>query len=177
MYDLLVTGGCCGVIVPEGVLFGTSNAHIETRKILIDKCKLEGVISMPSGVFKPYAGVSTAVLVFQKGGTTDNVWFYDMDADGFSLDDKRQKTAENDIPDIIARWNQRQNSKSETRNSKWFNVPADKIRANKYDLSILRYKEIEHKEIEYEKPEAIMKKVLKLEKDIAKDIDEIKKML
>ncbi|MGB2867393.1 MAG: class I SAM-dependent DNA methyltransferase, partial [Bacteroidota bacterium] len=102
MHDLLVTGGRCGVIVPNGVLFGTSNAHVDLRKILVDKCKLEGVISMPSGVFKPYAGVSTAVLVFQKGGTTDNVWFYDMEADGFSLDDKRQKTTENDIPNIIA---------------------------------------------------------------------------
>ena len=104
MHDLLVTGGRCGVIVPDGVLFGTSNAHISTRKILIDKCKLEGVVSMPSGVFKPYAGVSTAVLVFQKGGTTDNVWFYDMEADGFSLDDKRQPVKENDIPDIIKQW-------------------------------------------------------------------------
>jgi type I restriction enzyme M protein len=104
MYDLLVTGGRCGVIVPDGVLFGTSNAHFGTRKMLVDKCKLEGVISMPSGVFRPYAGVSTAVLVFQKGGTTDNVWFYDMEADGFSLDDKRQKVAENDIPDIVAKW-------------------------------------------------------------------------
>ena len=104
MYDLLVTGGRCGVIVPDGVLFGSSNAHVDLRKILVDKCKMEGVISMPSGVFKPYAGVSTAVLVFQKGGTTDNVWFYDMEADGFSLDDKRQKVTENDIPDIIAKW-------------------------------------------------------------------------
>src|SRR3990172_5821234 len=96
IYDLLVTGGRASVIVPDGVLFGTSNAHIDLRKILIDNCKLEGIISMPSGVFKPYAGVSTAVLIFQKGGVTDKVWFYDMEHDGFSLDDKRQRVTEND---------------------------------------------------------------------------------
>src|SRR6185312_5129676 len=100
IYDLLVTGGRAAVIVPDGVLFGTSNAHVNARKILVDKCKLEGIVSMPSGVFKPYAGVSTAILVFTKGGTTDKVWFYDMQADGFSLDDKRQKIAENNIDDI-----------------------------------------------------------------------------
>jgi type I restriction enzyme M protein len=173
MYDLLVTGGRCGVIVPDGVLFGTSNAHIETRKILIDKCKLEGVISMPSGVFKPYAGVSTAVLVFQKGGTTDNVWFYDMDADGFSLDDKRQKLAENDIPDIVEKWRSKSKLSTTNKKGKYFLVPADEIRANKYDLSISRYKEIEHKEIEYEKPDVIMKKVLELEREIIEDIKDI----
>jgi len=220
MYDLLVTGGRCSVIVPDGVLFGTSNAHISTRKILVDKCKLEGVISMPSGVFKPYAGVSTAVLVFQKGGTTDNVWFYDMEADGFSLDDKRQKISDNDIPDIIAQWKTtrhpersepllRAESKGVTRKAaepgveyaghastssrqeaggtalsvtnnrkdKCFLVPADEIRANKYDLSISRYKQIEHKEIEYEKPGVIMDRVMALESEIAKDVEKIKGML
>ncbi len=214
MYDLLVTGGRCGVIVPDGVLFGTSNAHISIRKILVDKCKLEGVISMPSGVFKPYAGVSTAVLVFQKGGTTDNlpaegtqagVWFYDMEADGFSLDDKRQKITDNDIPDIIQKWKERVVGHSERseesrprtkmdssvvesippkaglpqndRRKKCFLVPADEIRDNKYDLSISRYKEIEHKEIEYEKPEVIMKKVLELEREIAKDVETINSLL
>lgn len=208
MYDLLVTGGRCGVIVPDGVLFGTSNAHIATRKILIDKCKLEGVVSMPSGVFKPYAGVSTAVLVFQKGGTTDNVWFYDMEADGFSLDDKRQKIAGNDIPDIIEKWHVGRRVSSpykavaepkvsyetgkerggqilrsqktfvqDDRKAKSFLVPADEIRANKYDLSISRYKQIEHKEIAYEKPELIMEKVMRLEKEIANDIEAIKAMI
>ena len=177
MYDLLVTGGRCGVIVPDGVLFGTSNAHIGTRKILVDKCKLEGVISMPSGVFKPYAGVSTAVLVFQKGGNSDDVWFYDMEADGFSLDDKRQKVEANDIPDIVEKWRSKTKSNSSNRKDKCFLVPADEIRANKYDLSISRYKQIEHKEIEYEKPDVIMKKVLALEEEIAKDIDEIKTMI
>lgn len=197
MYDLLVTGGRCGVIVPDGVLFGTSNAHIATRKILIDRCKLEGVISMPSGVFKPYAGVSTAVLIFQKGGTTDNVWFYDMEADGFSLDDKRQKVEENDIPVIIKQWEERMGAIQESpsqepsrkavdpsdkyetqkRTSKCFLVPADDIRANKYDLSISRYKQIEHQEREYEKPEAIMKRVLELEMEIATSVSEIQSLL
>lgn len=219
MYDLMVTGGRCGVIVPDGVLFGTSNAHISTRKILVDKCKLEGVISMPSGVFKPYAGVSTAVLVFQKGGTTDNVWFYDMGADGFSLDDKRQKVDTNDIPDIVAQWKARSEGgrgkeeggsmkaeggkrkvefgsadivlrkvaepfptfefRTPTSNpaAKWFTVPAEEIRNNKYDLSISRYKQIEHKEIEYEKPEVIMAKVRGLEREIDGLVGEIGAMI
>ncbi len=170
-YDLLVTGGRCGVIVPDGVIFRMSNAHINTRKILMDKCKLEGVISMPSGVFKPYAGASTAVLIFQKSGTTDKVWFYDMEADGFSLDDKRQKIEANDIPDIIEKW------KTKAESKKSLLVSVDEIRENKYDLSISRYKPIEHKEIKYEKPDVIMKKVLKLEKEIAQDIEEIQTML
>jgi type I restriction enzyme M protein len=201
MYDLLVVGGRCGVIVPDGVLFGTSNAHIATRKILLDKCKLEGVISMPSGVFRPYAGVSTAVLVFQKGGTSDNVWFYDMEADGYSLDDKRQPVKENDIPDIVKQWNQRgkhhvvpSGSKSEAlpgkkaaepsatyvaqdRKGKCFLVPLDEIRANKHDLSISRYKQIEHKVIEHETPEVIIKKVLELEREIELTVNEIQKKL
>lgn len=143
----------------------------------MDKCKLEGVVSMPSGVFRPYAGVSTAVLVFQKGGTTDNVWFYDMEADGFSLDDKRQKIGQNDIPNIVKSWNQRSKSSLGNRKSKFFAVPADEIRSNKYDLSISRYKEIEHKEIMYEKPDVIMEKVIQLEKQIENDIDAIKAMI
>ena len=171
MYDLLTIGGRCGVIVPDGVLFGTSNAHLDTRKILVDKCKLEGVISMPSGVFKPYAGVSTAVLIFQKGGTTDKVWFSDMEADGFSLDDKRQKVEANDIPDIVEKWP----AKAESKKS--LLVPVEEIRANKYDLSISRYKPIEHAEVEYEKPEVIMGKVLELENAISKDIEEIKQLI
>ncbi len=177
MYDLLVIGGRCGVIVPDGVLFGTSNAHISTRKILVDRCKLEGVISMPSGVFRPYAGVSTAVLVFQKGGTTDNVWFYDMEADGYSLDDKRQKVEANDIPDIVEKWHSRSNLKSTNRKGRYFIVPVEEIHANKYDLSISRYKQIEHKDIEYEKPVVIMKRVLELEKEIAAEVQVITRML
>ncbi|MBS4027191.1 MAG: N-6 DNA methylase [Ignavibacteriales bacterium] len=148
MYDLLVTGGRCGVIVPDGVLFGTSNAHIGLRKILLDKCNVEGIISMPSGVFKPYAGVSTAIIIFTKGEETKNVWFYDMQADGFSLDDKRQKISDNDIPDIIEKFPKHNVGAihelplQTKKENKCFLVPADEIRANKYDLSISRYKKI-----------------------------------
>ena len=164
IYDLLDSGGRAAVIVPDGVLFGTSNAHQGIREILVDQCKLEGIVSMPSGVFKPYAGVSTAVLIFTKGGTTDRVWFLDMQADGFSLDDKRQKISENDIPEIIKEYALR-NTKS--ANKKVVAVNADEIRNNKYDLSISRYKLVEHKTVQYEKPEVLIDKVLVLEEEIA----------
>ncbi len=178
IYDLLVTGGRAAVIVPDGVLFGTSNAHIDVRKILIDNCKLEGIISMPSGVFKPYAGVSTAVVVFQKGGITDNVWFYDMEGDGFTLDDKRNKTDKNDIPDIVKQWALRPTPiPSKEGRNKVVVVDVKEIRNNKYDLSISRYKPVEYEEVEYEMPDVIMEKVMKLEKEIASDIESIKKML
>ena len=169
IYDLLVMGGRAAVIIPDGVLFGTSKAHIDLRKILIDKCNLEGIISMPSGVFKPYAGVSTAVIVFQKGGITDKVWFYDMQTDGFSLDDKRNKIEANDIPDIVKNWDKKKVS------DKSFVVDVKEIKNNKYDLSISRYKKFEYEEIKYEKPEFIMEKILDLEKDITKNIVDIKK--
>ena len=175
IYDLLVPGGRAAVIVPTGVLFGTSKAHINVRKILIDKCRLEGIISMPSGVFKPYAGVSTAVVVFQKGGITDNVWFYDMEADGFTLNDKRNKTDKNDIPDIIKHFTVGRQALSP--NKKAIMVTVKEIRENKYDLSISRYKPVEYEEIEYEKPDVIMEKVLSLEKEIEMDIKKIKKII
>ena len=166
------------MIVPDGVLFGTSKAHIDVRKILIDKCKLEGIISMPSGVFKPYAGVSTAVVVFQKGGITDKVWFYDMEADGFTLDDKRNKNDKNDIPDILEKWKNKDSHPEIVSGSKKFiSVNVKDIRENKYDLSISRYKPIEYEEVVYEKPDVILEKVLSLEKEIAVDINSIKKML
>ncbi|MBI4931834.1 MAG: SAM-dependent DNA methyltransferase [Bacteroidetes bacterium] len=171
IYDLLVTGGRAVVIVPDGVLFGTSNAHQGVRQILVDKCKLEGIISMPSGVFKPYAGVSTAVLIFTKGGITDKVWFYDMSADGFSLDDKRQKISENDISDILKKYPERKTGKNVVL------VKEDEIRKNKYDLSISRYKEVKHEVVEYEKPEKIMDKILMLEEEIADYVKGIKKSL
>lgn len=173
--ELLVIGGRCAVIVPDGVLFGSSNAHKDLRKILVDENQLDGVISMPSGVFKPYAGVSTAVLVFTKGGVTDKVWFYDMEKDGFSLDDKRQKLQkeENDIPDIIEKWKNREIKKEPKKGEKWFWVNKKEIIENNYDLSISRYKPIEYEEVKYEKPEVIMERVLRLEKEIEKDLDEI----
>ena len=135
---MLKVGGRCASIVPDGVLFGSSSAHKSLRKELVDNQQLIAVISMPSGVFKPYAGVSTAVLVFIKtdSGGTDNVWFYDMKADGFSLDDKRNPINENDIPDIVQRFHNLDAEKERKRTDQSFLVPADEIRANAYDLSI-----------------------------------------
>src|SRR5699024_7340795 len=148
---LLKKGGRGAAIVPDGILFGASNAHKAIRKELIDNHKLEAVISMPSGIFKPYAGVSTGVLIFTKtdAGGTDNVWFYDMEADGYSLDDKRSLVEENDIPDIVARFNNLEAEKDRERTDKSFFVPVEELRENDYDLSINKYKEIEYEELEY----------------------------
>jgi type I restriction enzyme M protein len=178
---LLKTGGKGAVIVPDGVLFGSSKAHKTIRNILVEEHKLDGVISMPSGVFKPYAGVSTAILIFTKVGVTekgtDFVWFYDMQADGYSLDDKRQQVADNDIPDIIQRWQQRNTAKDTNRKDKAFFVPREEIAANAYDLSINRYKEIEYEEVEYDPPKVILQKLRTLENEISQDLDALEKML
>lgn len=173
----LKIGGRCGVIIPDGVLFGSSNAHKCARKMLIDHCELQGVISMPSGVFKPYAGVSTAILVFVKGGETDNVWFYDMQADGYSLDDKRAKIEENNLPDIIAKWNNRKFGVKNDRKAKDFFVPKQEIVDNDYDLSINRYKEVVYDEVEYEKPERILNKIKNIESEIQFGISELEKQI
>jgi type I restriction enzyme M protein len=132
---------------------------------------------MPSGVFKPDAGVSTAVVIFVKGGSTENVWFYDMEADGRSLDDKRGKIEDNDIPDILTRWKERDASKDTDRKVKAFCVPAEEIRKNKYDLSINRYKEIVYEEVKYGAPKVILKRLKALENEIRTDIDELERML
>lgn len=155
---LLQKGGRCACIVPDGVLFGSSNAHKSIRKELIENHQLKAVISMPSGVFKPYAGVSTAVLVFVKTGAggTDNVWFYDMKADGFSLDDKRSEIAENDIPDIIARFHNLEGEKDRERTEQSFSVPKQEIAENDYDLSINKYKKTEYVAVEYPATSEIM---------------------
>jgi type I restriction enzyme M protein len=175
MYNILSSGGRCAVIVPDGVLFGNSKAHKSIRKKLLEECRLDGVISMPSGVFKPYAGVSTAVLVFTKGEPTKKVWFYNMTADGFSLDDKRTFIdGKGDIPDIIERFNNRDKEEFKDRKAKCFFVPIEEIKENDYDLSINKYKEIEYEEIEYEEPEVIKKKILELEKKIIETLEEIK---
>jgi type I restriction enzyme M protein len=174
MYNLLTNGGRCTVIVPDGVLFGNSKAHKKIRELLLDRCRLDAIISMPSGVFKPYAGVSTAVLFFTKGEPTKEVWFYDMENDGFSLDDKRAQIEKNDIPDIIERFKNRQKEKSADRIKKYFFIPIKEIRDNNYDLSISKYREIEYKEVKYEKSEVIKKKILDLEKNIIETLDQIK---
>lgn len=174
MYNLLTNSGRCAVIVPDGVLFGNSKAHKAIRQLLMEKCRLDAVISMPSGVFKPYAGVSTAVLSFTKGEPTKDVWFYDMEADGFSLDDKRVIIEQNDIPDILERFKKRHEEKPTDRKKKCFFVPFKEIKENNYDLSISKYKEIEYEEVQYEKPEVIKKKILDLENKIVKALNDLK---
>jgi type I restriction enzyme M protein len=181
MLRILKIGGRAAVIVPDGVLFGSSTAHKTVRKMLIENHKLEGVISMPSGVFKPYAGVSTAIIIFTKVGVdkngTDYVWFYDMEADGFSLDDKRQPLAENDIPDLLEKWHSRNPKKKSDRTGKAFFVPKKEIEENGYDLSINRYKETEQEEVEYESPKVILGKLRALEEEIVADLDALEGML
>lgn len=176
---MLKKGGRCACIVPDGVLFGTTKAHQSLRKELIENHKLQAVISMPSGVFKPYSGVSTAVLVFTKTGAggTDKVWFYDMNADGFSLDDKRNPVAENDIPDILARFHNLAGETSRARTEQSFFVPKSEIEQNNYDLSINRYKEVVHEKIEYDKPDVILTRIDTLIADIAKQTKQVREML
>ena len=178
MMDLLEIGGRCGVIVPDGVLFGSSNAHKKLRQLLLNRCQLEAIISMPSGVFRPYAGVSTAVLVFTKGGKTEKVWYYDMEADGYSLDDKRTFIdGKGDISDIIEHFRKRKDENPEDRTKKHFFVPYTEIVENEYDLSINRYKEIEYEEIEYDPPKVILDKIEAFEKEITNDLQELRGML
>ena len=176
---MLRVGGRCACIVPDGVLFGSSTAHKAIRKEIIENNRLEAVISMPSGVFKPYAGVSTAILIFTKTGHggTDNVWFYDMKADGFSLDDKRSPVADNDISDIIARLNNLDGEKDRKRTEQSFFVPKDEITGNDYDLSINKYKQTEYVAIEYPPTSEIMADLRELESEIGSAMDELEKML
>ena len=176
---MLRIGGRCACIVPDGVLFGSSTAHKAIRRELVDGNRLEAVISMPSGVFKPYAGVSTAVLIFTKTGHggTDNVWFYDMTADGFSLDDKRSSVADNDIPDIIARFRNLEAEKDRQRTEKSFFVPRAEIVDNGYDLSINKYKKTEYKLVEYPPTSEIMDELDKLEWQITEGLRELRGMV
>ena len=176
---MLRVGGRCACIVPDGVLFGSTSAHKAIRKEIIENNRLEAVISMPSGVFKPYAGVSTAILIFTKteAGGTDNVWFYDMTADGYSLDDKRSPVSENDIPDIIERYKNRENEKNRKRTDKSFFVPKEEIAENDYDLSINKYKKIEYNPVEYPPTSEIMKEIRALETEISKELSELEMLL
>ena len=176
---MLRVGGRCACIVPDGVLFGSSTAHKAIRKEIIEGNRLEAVVSMPSGVFKPYAGVSTAILIFTKTGHggTDNVWFYDMQADGFSLDDKRSPVAENDIPDIIARFKNPEGEKDRERTEKSFFVPKAEIAENGYDLSINKYKKTKYVPVEYPPTSEIMADLRDLEKQITETMNELEGML
>ena len=176
---ILKTGGRGASIVPDGVLFGSTGGHKSIRQEIVDNHKLEAIISMPSGVFKPYAGVSTAIMIFTKTGTggTDKVWFYDMKADGYSLDDKRSEVEANDIPDIVARFNNLEGEGDRKRTEQSFFVPVDEIRENGYDLSINKYKEIEYEEVVYDEPRIILEKVKELENEITQGLDELERMI
>lgn len=176
---ILKPGGRCASIVPDGVLFGSTAGHKAIRKEIVENHKLEAIISMPSGVFKPYAGVSTAIMIFTKTGTggTDKVWFYDMKADGYSLDDKRNPIEDNDIPDIIERFNNLDKEVDRKRTEQSFFVDMDEIRKNDYDLSINKYKEIVYEEVEYEAPGVILERIKKLEQEITDGIEELERMI
>jgi type I restriction enzyme M protein len=196
---LLKPGGRAAVIVPDGVLFGSSNAHKSLRKMLIEDQKLDAVISLPGGVFKPYAGVSTAILLFTKtnSGGTDKVWFYDVEADGMSLDDKRtpllsedklgampkaaltaDEHAKNNLPDILARWQQREGGeRKRPRTAQSFCVPKADLVAQGYDLSLNRYKEVVHEEVAHRAPREILSELAKLESEIEQGMKELEGML
>ena len=176
---MLKKGGRCACIVPDGVLFGSSKAHKAIRKELVENHHLRAVISMPSGVFKPYAGVSTAVLVFTKTGAggTDRVWFYDMQADGFSLDDKRSPVDDNDIPDIVQRFHNLEQETDRKRTEKSFLVPKQEIADNDYDLSINKYKKVDYVPVAYPPTEEILKDLHALEAEITAGLKELEGML
>jgi type I restriction enzyme M protein len=196
---LLKPGGRAAVIVPDGVLFGSSNAHKSLRKMLIEDQKLDAVISLPGGVFRPYAGVSTAILLFTKtnSGGTDHVWFYDAEADGWSLDDKRtpllnedklgvapktaltsDEHAKNNLPDILARWQQREGSeRKRPRTAQSFCVPKANLATQGYDLSLNRYKEVVHEEVTHRPPKEILADLAKIEAEIQQGMSELKGML
>jgi type I restriction enzyme M protein len=195
--------------VPDGVLFGSTKSHKEIRKTIIEDHKLDAVISLPSGVFKPYAGVSTAILFFTKtnSGGTDNVWFYDMQADGFSLDDKRtpliknqELTTEadaidtsllnnntppsehkshqlNNIPDVLYRWQQSDKETGRKRTEQSFTVPLAEIVANDYDLSLNRYKQVVYEEVKYDEPKVILERIKSLQQAMDQGIADLEKML
>ena len=177
---LLKPGGRAAVIVPDGVLFGSSKAHKDLRRILVEDHKLDAVVKLPSGVFRPYAGVSTAILFFTKtnSGGTDEVWFYDVQADGYSLDDKRNPIEANDLPDVLTRWQQRNSTERDrARTEQSFCVPKADIVAQNYDLSLNRYKEIVHDDIEHRPPLEIIADIEKLEHEITQGLADLKKML
>lgn len=176
---MLKLGGRAACIVPDGVLFGSSNAHRDLRKLLVDENQLEAVIALPAGVFKPYAGVSTAIVIFTKGGKTDRVWFYKMESDGYSLDDKREQIGDGtgDLPDIREKWLAREKAKKNDRKAKNFFVPVKDIRDNKFDLSINRYRETDYEEATFAPPKDIMKRLRSLDKEVSRDMDALETLL
>ena len=176
---MLKNGGRCASIVPDGVLFGSSKAHKDIRKTIVEDHRLEGIISMPSGVFKPYAGVSTAILIFTKTGAggTDKVWFYDMKSDGYSLDDKRAPLEQSDLPDIVARFKNLEEEETRERTEQSFLVTKEEIVQNDYDLSINKYKKSTYVEEEYPHPQEILVEINELEKEIFLGFAKLEEML
>lgn len=179
MLRMLRVGGRAAVIVPDGVLFGSTSGHKALRKELVESQQLQAVISIPSGVFKPYATVRTAILFFTKtnSGGTDKVWFYDMQADGYSLDDKRQPIVQNDIPDILARWLKPEEELQRNRTDKSFFVPKDEIEAPDFDLSINRYKEIVYEHVQYDAPKEIINQIKELQQQNIQELQALEAIL
>jgi type I restriction enzyme M protein len=173
IYNMLKMGGTSAVIVPSGVIQNSGKAFEALRKLLVEKTELKAVIAMPSGVFKPYAGVSTAILIFTKGGETNNVWFYDMQADGYTLDDKRSKIKESDLPDIVLRYKTRNEKTDNDRKNKYFFVGKKEIVEKDYDLNLSTYKEEEYEEVIYEKPEVIFEKLKNIETTIQRELSQL----
>lgn len=178
---MLKVGGRSATIVPDGVLFGSSKAHVQLRQHLIENNQLEAVISLPSGVFKPYAGVSTAIIIFAKGGKTENVFFYDVQSDGFTLDDKRTQIGDGkgDLPDVADKYRQwcDGSTRLEDRTAQAFEVDIDSIRALDYDLSIGRYQVHAHEQVSHAPPEKILSRLIALEAEIAKELTDLQRML
>ncbi|HMJ69757.1 MAG TPA: N-6 DNA methylase [Cyclobacteriaceae bacterium] len=178
IFSMLKMGGTAAVIVPQGVLFGAGNAFVQARKSIVEEAELKAVITLPSGVFKPYAGVSTAILIFTKGGVTTSTWFYELQSDGYSLDDKRNKLdGFGDLQDIVRRYKKRNAKKHTDRTLKYFFVPKQELEGNSYDLSFSKYKKEVFREILYESSRAIIKKLDKIEKNISETILELKELL
>jgi type I restriction enzyme M protein len=177
IFDMLKMGGTAAVIVPSGVIQNSGKAFEALRKLIIEKAELKAVIAVPSGVFKPYAGVSTSILIFTKGGETNHVWFYDMQADGYTLDDKRNKISESDLTDIVQRYKERRAQKDTDRKLKYFMVPQKEIFENNYDLNLNTYKEEVYEEVSYEKPNVIFGKLETIETTIQKGMAELKQLM
>jgi type I restriction enzyme M protein len=177
IFNLLKIGGTAGIIVPQGVLFSTGGAFVEARKKLVENAELKAVISLPSGVFKPYAGVATAILVFTRGGKTEHIWFYDLENDGLSLDDKRQRIPGSELPEVVALWKARDSQELGDRKARHFFVPAQEIRAEQYDLSFNRYHEAERDQTVYEEPRVILQRLKALEEKIQQGITELEDIL
>jgi type I restriction enzyme M protein len=174
IFNMLKMGGTAAVIVPSGVIQNSGKAFEALRKLIIDKAELKALITVPSGVFKPYAGVSTAILIFTKGGETNNVWFYDMQDDGYSLDDKRTKIGESDLPDIVEHYKVRDAKKDNNRKLKYFMVPKKEIEDHNYDLNLSTYKEETYEEVKYQKPNLIFGKLETIEQEIQSGLKELK---